>query len=122
MGRRPRGGDGAFNRNNQMTSEHYRWRPVRHPLRLVTQRGWRWGRDPRASVCLVSPRGTVYEVRQNRGIPHKGRLTVQTNCDNTHWENAYNYAATVGTNDVLVLRRPACASAMQVRLVLEVEP
>ena len=44
------------------------WKPVKHPLSLVTRRRWRWGSDPRGErrLCLVSPRGTVFEVRHNK--------------------------------------------------------
>jgi len=40
------------------------WRHVR-VLGLVIARKWLLGRDPRreGGVCLVSPRGTLYELR-----------------------------------------------------------
>ena len=44
------------------------WRHIKHPLTLVLRRRWAWGNDPRAPgrVCLVSPRGAVFEIRHNR--------------------------------------------------------
>lgn len=41
-----------------MTSRSQLWRPVRQPLRMCVRKGWSWGRR-----CLISPRGTVFEVR-----------------------------------------------------------
>jgi len=35
------------------------WRLVRHPLQMVTRKGWTFGR-----ACLISPRGTVFEFRR----------------------------------------------------------
>lgn len=39
------------------------WRPVRHPLQLVTRKGWQFGRR-----SLISPRGTVFETHWAQGI------------------------------------------------------
>lgn len=41
-------------------SQH--WRPVKQPLSLCTRKGWAWGRR-----CLISPRGTVFEIRRGLG-------------------------------------------------------
>ena len=38
----------------------HEWRRVRHPLRIVLDRGWRWGARFQS---LISPRGTVFAVR-----------------------------------------------------------
>jgi hypothetical protein len=45
------------------------FRPVRHPLRLVLERGWTYGTDPRRrdGITLISPRGTIFETRHLRG-------------------------------------------------------
>lgn len=43
------------------------WRRC-HPLLLVAERKWAFGNDPRkgkGGLCLLSPRGTVYELRGN---------------------------------------------------------
>lgn len=44
------------------------WR-LTHWLKL-TLRGWRVGTDPRrpGGSCLISPRGTVYELKFHKGV------------------------------------------------------
>lgn len=39
-----------------------RWRVIRRPLRLCSEKGWQIGRR-----CIISPRGTVFETRFERG-------------------------------------------------------
>ncbi len=43
---------------------------VRHPLSIVSFRGWTFGRDPRrkGGQCLVSPRGSVFEMLVFKGM------------------------------------------------------
>lgn len=49
------------------------WRPVRQPLTLCLRKGWSWGRR-----SLISPRGTVFEVRPSGlGLLARRRLDFQ---------------------------------------------
>ena len=55
------------------------WRLVPHPMRLCIFKGWQWGRR-----CLISPRGTVFEIRTTAGIGvlARQRRDFQLNGDN----------------------------------------
>lgn len=65
-----------------MKSQSQHWRPVRHPLALTTRKGWRWGRG-----CLVSPRGTIFEVRlRHFGALARRRFDFQLNEPGTNHE------------------------------------
>lgn len=46
-----------------MRSHRDDWKAVKRPWTMTVKKGWRW---TRAALCLVSPRGTVFETRLTR--------------------------------------------------------
>ena len=53
------------------------WRTVRHPLQIVTRKGWRYGR-----YSIISPRGTVFVIRRcGRGLVAMKRREFQLKDD-----------------------------------------